>query len=94
MASLQAFLSFLPRAPKFPLPLLTPAKQATTVMCLLPVQDICSELLLVLHIKYTPHLQKKNKFKPWVFPQLWTYVSLLHRLNTLSWTFRLSQGTG
>ena len=32
MASLQAFLSFLPRAPKFslplPLPLLTPATQA------------------------------------------------------------------
>ena len=60
MASLQAFLSFLPRAAIFPLPLLTPANQATTVMCLLPVQDICSELLLVLHIKYTPHLQKKK----------------------------------
>ena len=31
MASLQAFLSFVPRAPKFPLPipLLTPATQAT-----------------------------------------------------------------
>ena len=28
MASLQAILSFLPRAPKFPLPLLTPATQA------------------------------------------------------------------
>ena len=28
MASLQVFLSFLPRAPKFPLPLLTPAAQA------------------------------------------------------------------
>ena len=28
MASLQAFLFFLPRAPKFPLPLLTPATQA------------------------------------------------------------------
>ena len=29
MASLQAFLSFLPRAPKFPLSLLTPATQAS-----------------------------------------------------------------
>ena len=28
MASLQAFFSFLPRAPKFPLPLLTPHTQA------------------------------------------------------------------
>ena len=37
-----------------------PAKQATTVIYLLPVQDICSEPSLVLHIKYTPHLQKKQ----------------------------------
>lgn len=34
---------------------------ASAVVCLLPVQDICSELLLLLHIKYTPHLQKKIK---------------------------------
>ena len=83
MASLQAFLSFLPRAPnalsRAPI---NACKAGYDCMCLLPVQDICSELSLVLHIKYTPHLQKK------------TYVSLLHRLNALSLTFRLTQGTG
>ena len=31
MVSLQVFLSFLPRAPKFPLPLLTPATPASRV---------------------------------------------------------------
>ena len=56
MASLQAFFSFLPRAPKFPLPLplLTPATQATVnegqtevVICDLTTASLRSDELYI-----------------------------------------------
>ena len=59
IASLQAFLSFLPRAPKFPLPLPTPAMQANYFKSLLLPQrgendSKQSDKIQAIQSKYIP----------------------------------------